>query len=475
MCDREQEGWGGMALRVAVVGGGFSGVAFAIHLVRLASTPVAVQIIEQRATPGLGLAYDSADPAYRLNNPAAPISTLYLDEPEHLHNWLEQSGALAADPEMATPRGRFPRRATFGTYVAEQLRQHAERPHAEVHHIRARARSLARDAGGWSVTQEDGGVVKADAVVLATGHPPAAIPGPLAAALAGDARLVPDPWGPGALDGIGPRDDVLIIGTGLTMADIVASLNSTGHRGRIVAVSRRGLRPLGSPMKPPAPWAGFGGDLPRTALSLLKRVRGAARAAMAAGEPWQSISSVVHSSGQEVWAGLPLVEQRRFLRHLGSFYLAHRFRMGPQVQQTVEDALTSGGLEVIAGHVRAVQADGAGISVTLAPARGPVGLTLQRRVDRVVIATGPAPGTTIAANPLLAAACEAALLRQDALGLGIDVDRNSQVLNVAGRPQPGLYVVGPPARGIFGDLVGVPDIVRQAQSVAAHLLAGDLR
>lgn len=461
-----------MALRVAVVGGGFSGVAFAIHLVRQASTPIVVHIIEQRGTLGLGLAYDSADPAHRLNVPAAPISTLYLDQPEHLHDWLEQSGALAADPDMATPRGRYPRRATYGAYVVEQLRQQAQRPHAEVHHIRARALSLARDAGGWRVTQEDGGAVKADAVVLATGHPPAAIPGPLATTLAGDARLVRDPWVPGALDGIGPRENVLIVGTGLTMADIVASLSGTGHHGRIVAVSRRGLRPLGNPALPPTPWAGFGGDLPRTAIGLLRRVRGAARAAMAAGQPWQSISSVVHSSGQEVWAALPLVEQRRFLRHLGSFYSAHRFRMGPQVQRAVEDASTSGRLEVIAGHVRGVQADEAGISVTLAPARAPVGLTLQRRVDRVVIATGPAPGATIAANPFLAAAREAALLRQDALGLGIDVDRKSQVLDVAGRPQPGLYVVGPPARGIFGDVIGVPDIVRHAQTVAARLLAG---
>lgn len=460
-----------MTLRVAVVGGGFAGAAFAIHLVRQARAPVAVRLIEPRATPGLGLAYDSTDPAHRLNILAAPLGSLYLDQPEHLHDWLEQSGALAADPDMVAPRGRFPRRATFGAYVVEQLRQHARRPHAEVHHVRARARNLARGDGGWRVTQEDGGVVKADAVVLATGHPPAAIPGPLAAALADDGRLVPDPWAPAALDGIGPAEEVLIVGTGLTMADIVASLTGTGHRGRIVAVSRRGLRPLGNPARPPQPWAGFGGDLPRTALSLLRRVRGAARAAMAAGEPWQSISAVVHSSGQPVWAVLPLAEQRRFLRHLGTFYSAHRFRMGAQVQQVVEDALASGRLAVIAGHIRDAQADAAGIAVTLAPARAPAGLTLARRVDRVVIATGPAQGATIAANPLLVAACEAGLLRPDALGVGIDVNRDSQVLDAEGRPQPGLYVVGPPARGIFGDVIGVPDIVRQAQTIAARLVA----
>ena len=57
------------------------------------------------------------------------------------------------------------------------------------------------------------------------------------------AAFAADPWAADALTGIDPDAPVLLLGTGLTMVDIALKLAEEGHRGPMLAVSRRGLLP----------------------------------------------------------------------------------------------------------------------------------------------------------------------------------------------------------------------------------------
>ncbi|MBZ4288565.1 hypothetical protein LAN16_22120, partial [Mycobacterium tuberculosis] len=87
--------------------------------------------------------------------------------------------------------------------------------------------------------------LKADLLVLAISHPPPSLPAQ-AEAWRHHPALIANPWQPGALDAIAPHARVAVMGTGLTMADTVATLDRLGHRSSIVAFSRHGLLSRGN-------------------------------------------------------------------------------------------------------------------------------------------------------------------------------------------------------------------------------------
>src|SRR5689334_472534 len=108
---------------VAVVGGGFSGGAVALHLARDRKAGEAARIVvfDPREKLGAGLAYDTLEPAHRINVPAAKMS-VYPDDPESFGRYLVETDALAGDPNAFSAAGvPFPRRSVFGNYVASEI------------------------------------------------------------------------------------------------------------------------------------------------------------------------------------------------------------------------------------------------------------------------------------------------------------------------------------------------------------------
>ena len=75
----------------------------------------------------------------------------------------------------------------------------------------------------------------------------------------------------GFADGLGRGDVVLLLGTGLTAVDVALTLDATGFRGRIVALSRRGLAPRAH--GPREPMVAPREDLPPACAAMLRRVR----------------------------------------------------------------------------------------------------------------------------------------------------------------------------------------------------------
>jgi uncharacterized NAD(P)/FAD-binding protein YdhS len=452
------------AKTIVIVGGGFTGAAVAHQLARRAPGRFRIVVVEPRTRIGGGVAYSTLEAAQRINVPASRMSLLQSD-PCNFDRWLRADGALRDDPAALLPDGRaFPARAVFGRYVAESLEPFLLS--GEVEHVSTRVVDILPGADGRTTVElADGSTVVADYVALAMTHPAPTLPSALKD-IADDPRLLRDTQAHSVFDAVRPDARVLIIGTGLTMADIVASLDARGHRGPIIAISRRGLLSrghtdvageFGTFVEPPS----------KTALSLLRHIRRTVAAAAAENRPWQHVLDVVRNQGPQIWAALPKRERAKLVNRLRAFWDVHRFRVAPQIEAVIKRRIADGSLTVLVGEPVSAHSVDNEIEVALKLRRG--GIRVER-FDVVALATGPAHRALVEDDPLVSRLAKAGLVGPDPFGLGLAVDERSRAICANGRPSPTLWVAGPLARGTVGELMGLPEVSRHAEAVAGDIV-----
>jgi uncharacterized NAD(P)/FAD-binding protein YdhS len=451
--------------RIVIVGGGFAGAACALHLLRdHRGLAAELTILEPRPVLGAGLAYSTPAGEHRTNVAAARMS-VFPEQPAHFHEWLSARNTAAADPESKMPDGRlYPSRALFGRYVEAMLFAEIEAHRVvKFRHVREMATAIVADGPGFRVSLAEGAAVPADALVLAVSHTAPDLP----AALRGLDKVIADPWNVGALAGIPKDARVLIVGTGLSACDVVATLLAQGHRGHITALSRHGMLPRPRTLLPVEAEGDFATQPETTALGLLRRIREAVARAQQAGRPWENIVDALRQQAAAAWGALDWAERRRLLRHLRAFWDVHRFQSAPQIDAAVAAARAAGTLTVRAASLISAATTTEGAHVTFRP-RGAAGAeTLV--VDTVINCTGPGHRSVVKTHPVLAGLAEAGALQADPAALGILVDDQARVVRADGSAWQNLFVAGPLARGTFGELMGLPQVNTQPRAVAACL------
>ncbi|WP_375463979.1 FAD/NAD(P)-binding protein [uncultured Methylobacterium sp.] len=454
----------GEPLRLVVVGGGFTGAVLAIHAARASAAPLDIVVLEPAAELGRGIAYGAAAPGHRMN---VPSDRMDIDRARSgaATGWFRDHGILP-DAESDDGTGRcYVARLAYGAYVGDLLARTVAEAGARVRvrHLRTLATGVAPMGSGWRVACDTGEVLDADRVALCLTHATPGLPCRLEPGVAEARKFVPDPWAPRALADIAADDAVLVVGTGLTMADVVTGLTAAGHAGVITAVSRRGLLPRAHGVFV-TDLDVLGGPPPRTALGLLRLVRRRIRTLDPA-LGWHPVIDSLRAVLTAAWNALPPVEQRRTVRRLLPFWDVHRFRIAPQIEAALNRARASGQLRIKRAAVTGLARGADGFVATLRP---PGGTPATHAFDAVILCTGP--GRDLTASPLIATLLEAGTVRLDAAGLGLAVDPMSRAFNAAGRPQRGLHVFGPLTRGSFGEMTGAPDIAVHIEAVVHALL-----
>lgn len=448
--------------QVIIVGGGFSGTALAIHLARTSSSRLLITVVEPRASLGGGVAYSTQEPAHRINVPASRMQ-LSGEEQGAFDRWYRQQPECSLDSVAHCDDGAvYPQRSLFGRYLAEQFAAAAQAyPHISLRHVQASA--IAWE--GEQLLLSNGETLQGDVLALAISHPPPSLPRALQP-FSTHPALIANPWQHGVMDAIDPQSSVAIIGTGLSMADVVASLGTRQHRGPLIAFSRRGQLSRDNLSGEWPEWTLAPQDASSARL-WLRHIRAEVARAAEQDLPWQRVLDQVRVQGQDIWQSLPLREQQRFVRHLRSWWDVHRYRIAPQVSAVIGARRQQGSLKVLAARLSDISKLGNQLQITL---RTRDGASETHRLDHLIVTTGPGHEALTASQPLLQSLSRQGLIRADQLGFGIDVDSQSRTLNLNGQPNARLFVVGPAARARFGELMGLPQVADHATAVARHIL-----
>ena len=412
---------------------------------QLARKGVNSVLIEKAGRAGHGIAYSTREPAHVLNV-RAEVMSAWTDDLEHFVRVAEGAGGTRKD---------FVQRRQFGQYLKEQLEEAVECGRVRV--VEREAIEARPSGGGWTLAVDGGELIQASGLVLAIGNQP---PEPMPFGR-GSPRVINNPWGAEALAAVEDlaqtNEDVMLVGTGLTMVDAVLSLEAAGHGGRIVALSRRGLMPRGHvDDMVPAPIEED--QVPRGNVRTLwrwLRKRGAEVG-------WRSAVDALRPHTHWIWTGLPLEEKKRFSRHARPWWDVHRHRIAPEVAQQLHGLVQQGRLEVVAGRIQSVEErDGA---LQVAYRRRGSDRISEGRFAYMLNCTGPLGTISRTNDPMLRQMLADGLIKPDDLGIALDVDDNSRIVG-----SDHAWAMGPMTKGRYWEIIAVPDIRGQAAQVAEDI------
>ena len=452
--------------KVAIIGGGAAAATLVSELLeRRTPRPLHLNWYAGAASAGRGVAYGTPSERHLLNVRAASMG-MFVSKPG---GFLEYAQAL--DP---TVKGSdFLPRRLYGDFLQSRVEQAVKNAASFGHDVNVipfMAESLVPSSEGVTIGYGDE-VAQAEAAVLAIGSlPPRPLPGVEDAAIA-SGRYVTDPW-PYLVSA--PADDrplrVLVIGLGLTAVDVLLELSARWPNANFTALSRHGKLPEPHLASASAP-GGNDGDLVesmRDDPNVRMWIR-SLRDAAAQAEDWRTLVDGLRPHTQSLWADLPHGERARFLRHARWAWERARHRMPPKVASSIAELERAGRLTRGRGRMR-------GVSLSLEGALDvrrqiPGGNETVESYDVVIQTVGLNTDTLRTEHRLVRQLVIDGLVKPDPLGLGFAALPDGHLLDGNGRPRSNLFAVGSLLRGALWESTAIPEIRKQAQSVANMLMA----
>ncbi|WP_162425733.1 FAD/NAD(P)-binding protein [Pontibacter pudoricolor] len=460
-------------MAIAIIGGGLSGTLTAIHLLRSARGSKIIYLIEQdRYRMNRGVAYSSQLAFQPLNVPASAMS-LFPEQPLDFYDWLTvQQHRYEKHLKQPVSKDDFIPRFIFGDYLKSRLEEAELLASEDVKLVKVydEALGVTRLGDSFRVKFKEHDAIVADKVVLAIGNfPPGDLPIPNHAFYQGS-NYVASPWSAKGLADLQPESPLLLIGSSLTMVDLVGSLQAEGHSGKIYVVSRHGLLPQAFDVNTQLYQGLHLPDL-NDSLSvseLFRFLRNEIKKAEEQGYSWRSVLDAMRVHIPAIWQAFSLSEKKRFLRHVRPYWETHRHRMPAGSAAMLKELQDQGRLELIAGTIVDMKTEGEMACVTIKRRKQTIVQPI--KVGRVINCTGPECNYAKIKLPLVQQLLTDGLIKPDNLKLGLVTTEDGTLVSESEVPIDGLYTIGPPRKALLYESTALREIRHQAKDLAHRLL-----
>ncbi|MCA1640132.1 MAG: FAD/NAD(P)-binding protein, partial [Acidobacteria bacterium] len=317
--------------KFTIIGSGATGTLLAVNLIKNAGNkPFEINLVEKNERIGRGVAYSAAQDFHLLNVPANKMGA-FPDDIEHFYKWL-----TAKDYDFFA--SDFVPRKFYGEYLRETFCEALKNknPNVSVNLIDDEAVDILVDETQAQVILNSGEILYSDKIILAFGNFPPPHPKSENQSFTKSEKYFQNPWSAEILYKIEPRDDVFVIGTGLTAIDTALTLHHKQHRGKIFLFSTRGLLPSVHELGYIYP--SFEEELKtKTRITdLLKIVRQHIKKAEKQNSNWRAVIDSLRPHTQAIWLSLPVAEKRYFMQHLSRYWNVARHRMPPECAKILD-------------------------------------------------------------------------------------------------------------------------------------------
>ncbi len=456
-------------MTIAIIGGGFSGVCVAVQLARQAKKNIQIVLFNAGYPFAAGVAYSTVHPMHVLNVPAGRMS-FFLDEPNHFTRWIKGKykdeflhfGDLQLE-DAFLPRAVYAKYIN-DVFVTEMMTSRC----TDYLLVSETAVNISHASGKMEMKTQSGRTLPCDAVVLATGNELPATPVFISKEMAEKEIYISNPWYFKMHKNYELSQTILLLGTGLTMIDNMLSILSSGFKGKMVAVSTKGLLPL--PFRKSETDYGILEELKRPYIinTVFDIFRKHVHRVRNYGLSGTAVVDALRPLTQDIWKELSVDDKKRFLVHIRQLWGVARHRLPLHIFDLMNGYIQSKRVEIIAGRLINVTVQNNTAEATIALRA--TGKRVSIPVQKIINCTGPLLDITKSKSKLFQNLIKDGLLCADELKLGIKATADYAVVNASGNEVENMFVIGPMLKGTLWETTAVPEIRKQAEEVAYKIL-----